>query len=280
MDVLNKIDKEMDTETLETTLKLIHQYTGITMQEYKKSMIQTRLRTRMRELHLFDYENYIKYLQSNENEIQVFVNLITTNETFFFRTDRVWEFFRKEFLENWSNLNSNKPLRIWSAASSSGEEAYSIAICCEEFKEKKSSFQYQIFGTDISTKAISNAVEGIYRERSIDFLKKKFPLFLNKYFSFENNYYRVEKKIKNHVTFKNHNIFEPISLNEKFDIVFLRNVLIYFSQIDQEIVLSVIENHIINGGILVLGESESIRNIKQNFHYKSLLIYEKNLEKI
>jgi chemotaxis protein methyltransferase CheR len=169
-------------------------------------------------------------------------------------------------------------LKIWSAASSSGEEAYTTAILCEEHKEKKPSFQYKIFGTDISTKAMRAAQAGIYGERSVDLFKKKYPLLLNKYMLIEKDSYKAGDRIKANVSFTKHNLFQGLPAEEKFDLVFLRNVLIYFSPQDQERVLSVIEKNIHNGGILILGESETIRDLKQNFWHKSVLIYEKKGE--
>lgn len=277
MSDLEEIENEMDKKTLENTLKLVYEYTGITIHENKKIMIQTRLRKRMRELNITHYSEYINYLQNNTNEVQTFINLMTTNETFFFRTEKVWNYFCKDFLVQWVLSNPNKLLSIWSGASSTGEEAYTMAICCEEFKEKNVTFKYKIVGTDISTKALSSATNGVYKNRSIEALKKTRPLLLTKYFTIEDDSYKVSESLKNNISFINHNLFDPMPINERFDIVFLRNVLIYFAAKEQEKVLSVIEKSIVENGILVLGESESIRNLKVNFAYKFPLIYAKVL---
>src|SRR5690606_37358350 len=122
-----------DQSTFEKYLSLIHETTGITMAIHKKAMVEGRIRPRLRQLGIKSYLEYFNFLFKSKTEMQVFVDIITTNETSFFRTQRVWDYFQKDFLFDWTK-DSTSPLKIWSAASSTGEEVYSIAMSCEEHK--------------------------------------------------------------------------------------------------------------------------------------------------
>src|SRR6478735_1236603 len=111
---MSETEDEMDSATLEKFLALVHRHTGITMTSNKQILLQRRLRPRLKTLGLKTYEEYVEYLAQNKDEIQDFVNSVTTHETSFFRTRRVWDFFIKDFLPPWSK--ERRPLRIWSAA--------------------------------------------------------------------------------------------------------------------------------------------------------------------
>ncbi|MGN6703663.1 MAG: CheR family methyltransferase, partial [Burkholderiaceae bacterium] len=127
----------LDAPTLAGLLGLVHRHTGITMSERKSVLLQGRLRPRLRALSLTRYQDYLDFLARHPDEVQRFINLVTTNETSFFRTARVWEFFTNTFLPAWqANARPGQPLRIWSAAASTGEEAYSIAMLCDDFAQK------------------------------------------------------------------------------------------------------------------------------------------------
>ena len=162
---------------------VIHKLTGISLNESKLTMVQLRLRKRIVELRQNSFSDYLSYLNSHQDEEQTFINLVTTNETYFFRTNRVWDYFEKEYLPSWFAKHPKQTLKIWSAAASTGEEAYSLAICCEEFKLRHASFNYQIIGTDISSKVLVKAREGIYQPRSIENFKNIKSSIFSKYIS-------------------------------------------------------------------------------------------------
>lgn len=272
MSTAENIIDEMDDKTLQRVIKKVHLLTGISMNRQKKPMMQSRLRRRMRELSLASYEEYMNYLDRTIDETQKFINIMTTNETFFFRTPRIWEYFQKEFLPEWHKNNPNGVLKIWSAASSSGEEGYSIAIACTEFKLKHPSFNFQVFGSDISSDVLEEATNAEYFEKSVEFLKRsQMPLF-EKYFTVKaEKTYQVNAEIKKKVQFSSHNLFTV--KKEQFDIVFLRNVLIYFSSEDQEIVLRNISKSLKNDGTLIIGESESLNRLNTSYEFKAACIY-------
>ncbi len=272
--------QELDLSTLNRILELIHKLTGISMNESRKILIQGRLRPRARELGLSSYEQYLNYLNSNKNEIQEFVNLVTTNETSFFRTQRVWDFFLKDFLPSWTAANPKKTLRIWSAASSSGEEVYTIGICCEEHRLKNVGFNYQILGTDISSEVIAIAEKAKYSGRSIEHFKISNKQLFDKYLRPEENCFLVTSEVRSRIKFNLHNLYNVPAERNCYDIVFLRNVLIYFKPVDQEKVLLNISKSLISNGTLVIGESESLGSLNTPFKYKLALVYEKVESKI
>lgn len=273
---MNALDlEELDRNSLQKILKLVHQLTGITMGENKKRMLQGRLRPRMRIIGTNTYEQYLDYLDSHKSEIQEFINLVTTNETSFFRTQRVWDFFIKEFLAAWSVSSSQQTLKIWSGASSSGEEIYTIAICCEEHRQKNPEFNYQILGTDISTEVLAVAEKGIYSGRSIEAFKTTNRTLFDKYLVPVDDAFRIKPELKANIRFHTHNLYHIPAMKNHYDIVFLRNVLIYFEASDQEKVLGNMGSSLVDGGYLIIGESESLASLKTPFKYIQPLVHKK-----
>jgi chemotaxis protein methyltransferase CheR len=264
---------ELGDETLLAFIRLIHQYAGITMDVSRSAMIRNRLRPRVGALKLETFEDYLKHLTSEANEVQVFVNLLTTNETYFFRTPRIWSYINHDFLSAWKTKNPGITFRAWSAASSSGEEAYSLGILLQEFREKNLGFQYQIFGTDISTEILQYAEKASYEGRSIENFQKNQPDLFAKYLKPRDGEFQVVDEIRSRVRFRRHNLFEPLAGGEKFDLVLIRNVLIYFIAVDQEKVLSNVRRSIQPDGTLIIGESESLSQLNTTFIFRQPLIY-------
>lgn len=272
MTAAENIIDEMDDRTLERVVKKVHLLTGISMSEQKKPMMQSRLRRRMRELAITSYAKYMDYLDKTTDEVQMFINIMTTNETFFFRTPRIWEYFQTTFLPEWYKANPNGVLKIWSAASSSGEEGYSIVIACSEFKLKNPGFNFHVMGSDISSDVLAEAQGGEYFEKSIEFIRRSQPALFEKYFIAKGEKtYAVIPELKKKVQFGPHNLFKV--RKELFDIVFLRNVLIYFTSEDQEIVLKNVAKSLKDKGTLIIGESESLNRLDTPYEFKAACIY-------
>ena len=271
----HKNPDEMDQATLVKVIEKVHTLTGITVNETKKTMLQSRLKKRMKKLSIESYEEYMAFLNKDKAEVEHFINAVTTNETSFFRTPRIWDYFQKEFLPQWHAENPKKQLKLWSAAASSGEEAFSLAICCQEFQNKNPGFDYNIFATDISTEVLEEAQKGIYGMRSVEFLRKSKPVVFDQYFSNgAEDTFAISQKLKNKVLFSTHNLFTV--KKEQFHIVFLRNVLIYFSGPDQETVLVNISKSLEDKkGILVIGESESLNRLETPYEFQQACIYNK-----
>lgn len=265
--------QELTEIQIKQVIGLIHKHTGMTVSDNKKSLIQGRIRPRMRALGLTTFAEYINYLEKNSAETQEFINRITTNETSFFRTPRLWEYFRSTFLPEWISANKGKKLNIWSGAASSGEEIYSTAMTCLEVSKLNQGFDFGILGTDISTQVLKVAERGCYSGKTIEGLAKSNPELLKRYFASTGDGYEVLPAIRSKVRFVPHNLLG--AQKQLFDVVFLRNVLIYFETVEQETILNHVADALPVGGKLFIGESESLTGLKTTFKFVAPLVYEK-----
>lgn len=268
-----EVATELNPATLTALIGLVHKHTGIAMTERKSVLLQGRLRPRLRTLGLADYAAYLKRLEDDRTEVQVFINMVTTNDTVFFRTPHVWDYFLQDYLPTWTTAHPGQTLKIWSAAAASGEEAYSIAMLCEEYLQRAPGFRYQILATDISTDVLATGRAGIYGGRSVERLKASRPQMLDKYFTPHAKGVEVNPLLKKNLRFAEHNLLGPLFAAEKFDLVFLRNVLIYFEEDNQERVVRQASKSMKDDAKLILGESESLGRIDSGYRYELPLIY-------
>lgn len=263
--------------TFEASLKLIYELTGITIAKNRKSMVQGRLRKRTAELGLGSYEEYLDRVKSNPSERSIFIDLVTTNETYFYRTPRIWNYIVDALLPAWFKDHKGETFHAWSAAASSGEEAHTLALFLQNFKDKNPTFSFQIFGSDISQEMVDLCEAGTYSGRSIEAIKTAKPELFSRYMESvdDSGAFRVRSEIKNKIRFKKHNLFMPLAARSQFDLILLRNVLIYFKPEDQEKVTALIEPKMKEDGCLIIGESESLTHIKTDLLSEQPLIYRK-----
>ncbi|KMW56217.1 Chemotaxis protein methyltransferase CheR [Candidatus Rhodobacter oscarellae] len=254
--------------------KIIHQHTGITIGESRKSMLHSRLRPRLRETDEPDFKAYISRLSEDQSEVQQMINRVTTNETYFYRTPRVWEYFRQEYLPGILSKRSSGTVKVWSGASSTGEEGHTLGIVLEDQRQAHPGFDYRVVGTDISSRVLETAQNGVYNGRSIARFRKLEPdLFAQHMHGNDQDGYKVTAEIKSRITFKRHNLIDAQSKDGPFHAVFLRNVLIYFKQEDQEKILAHVHNAVHPDGILIIGESETLKGMRTQFHQIAPMIY-------
>ena len=266
---------QLDRELTNKVRDLVYQRSGISLEAGKENLIESRLRRRLRALDIQDAGVYLDFLEQNPPEYEHFINVFTTNETSFFRTVRVWRYIEETLLAQWSE-DCSKPRHVWSAASSTGEEPYSFAMAVDQFNRKANdAIKVKILGSDISTDVVAKAKSGCYSGRTINRLKAARPDVLLSYFAQQGEDFKLRPQIAQAVQFKQHNLFKNPPQNNHFDLVMLRNVLIYFSNKDQEKVLSNIYRSLKPGGVLVIGESESLNNLDTSFEYSEPLIYKK-----
>lgn len=255
-------------------IKLTHDYTGITIKPGRSTMLESRLRKRLRDLELDDFSDYLTYLKRQPAEKEKYVNAVTTNETYFYRTPRIWEYIQDQFLPQWYEHAKCKSLSVWSAASSTGEEAHTLGIVLQSFKEKNTGFDYRITGTDIDSSVVEKAKTGSYKGRSIErFKQARSDLFETYMVGDDEVGYEVQSHIKSRLRFSVLNLFDAAPTMDKYDLVLLRNVLIYFSKDDQEKVMATVHNQLKNDGVVVIGESESLNNVQTDFHCLAPTIY-------
>ncbi len=250
--------------------------TGIDMSDQKAVLIEGRLSKRLKMLNLSGYSEYIQLLKNDktDTELKRFINQLTTNKTSFFR-EKVQIDYLSELCEQ---SYKHDTVYIWSAACSTGEEVYSLAIMLEDIKLRNSSFDYKILGTDIDTNCVKSAQEGVY---DISITKSLSAPQSKKFFlkgrNGNANKLRVCDQIKKNIKFRQHNLvnYEDI-MPLKFHFVFLRNVMIYFSDETIGLLTKKMENHLHPDGLLFVGLSESLRNIDTNLKSRGNCIYQKS----
>jgi chemotaxis protein methyltransferase CheR len=247
----------------------VYQLCGIYFQDNKQYLLESRLQKRMSFLGIESYKKYLDYVRNNrgaEDERKFLFEVITINETFFFRNqpqlDVLVQSVAPEILKN---KIGDKRLRIWSAACSSGEEAYSTAVVIDELlKPKHPGLKYEIVGTDINYKVIDTAKRGVYRDYSV---RNTPPYYLKKYFRMENGEYILAPSMKENVEFKVLNLYDDAAMRAMsgFDVIFCANVLIYFDMRSKIKVVSHLYNSLNKGGYLFIGYSETLQSISKAF---------------
>ncbi|KIC35643.1 chemotaxis protein CheR [Leisingera sp. ANG-M7] len=253
---------------------IVHRNTGITIGETRKTMLVSRLRRRLREVEEPSFASYISRLASDPAEMQELTNRVTTNETYFYRTPRVWDYFQDVFLPEFQARGENLRMRVWSAAASTGEEAHTIGTILEQKRLEKPGFDYSVLGTDVSSRVLDVAQKGVYNGRSIArFRKEKPDLFASHMKGSDADGYKAVPQIRARLKFKLHNLLERLGGTSPFDVVFLRNVLIYFTDEDQEKILQHVRELIKPDGVLFIGESETLNNLRTGFEQLAPIIY-------
>lgn len=240
----------------------IFQKAGISLSPAKMSLVEARLRHRIKDLNLSDFEDYRSFLEKipqSHGEWQNFVNSLTTNKTSFFREKNHYEYLKNEFLPRW--LKSGKDtLRVWCAASSTGEEAYSIGMVLNELLPKNKSFK--ILATDIDTNVLTKASNGVYPKIQLKDVPEEFQSSFDFGTGSIENWVRIKKQIKEKILFKQHNLMEQSSPEKgTFDLVFCCNVLIYFKPEQIEFIANKLHYAANVGSVLFIGNSESLLNV-------------------
>lgn len=265
---LNEIYKaQLSLEDFNKLSSFIYKESGIKMPQVKRIMLQSRLQKRLKELNMTSFKDYCEYVFSREglnSEIIHMLDVVSTNKTDFFREPVHFDFLTTNVLPEFINSSkSNKLFKVWSAGCSSGEEPYTIALVLYEFFENYPSYNYSILGTDISTKILQNALNAVYKEDKIECipldLKRKHLL---KSKDRSNPTVKIGPHLRSKVRFDRVNFMDDYyNIPDYFDVVFCRNVLIYFDRETQESVINKICTKILPGGYFFLGHSESILNM-------------------
>jgi chemotaxis protein methyltransferase CheR len=264
---------ELSPATLTALIALVRKHTGIAMNERKSVLLERRLRPRMAALALPSYQAYMDRVESDRSEVPHFIDLVTTNDTQFFRTPQIWDYVARQFLPHWQRNHPGQCLDIWSAAAASGEELYSAAVLCEEFKLQHGPLSYRIFASDISQQMLDLAAAGRYSGRSVERLRAAHPALYARYFVADGPDARVRDELKRNISFMRHNLLQPLRPARQFDLILLRNVLIYFDAEHQQAVIDCVRPSMKPDASLILGESESIQRLASGFSFEVPMIY-------
>lgn len=259
----------MTPDQFKVMSKIIYDRSGIHFPENKKYIIESRLSHRVTELELEDFDQYIAYLTMGPyqmDEFQEMFNRITINETSFFRNEAQLDVFEKVILpELLDSRSSNKRLRIWSAACSTGEEPFTLAMLIHRsLGVRLSDWRIEILGTDISEKALAVAQSGVYTNYAIRTTPK---LMLDRYFKTADRSFVLDDTIRSMVSFEKHNLKDTMAAKRHgtWDVIFCRNVLIYFDDPMKKGVIDMFERQLAKDGTLFIGHSERIKTLTDKF---------------
>lgn len=243
----------------------------------KKVLIEGRLSNYLASQGYKSFAEYVDHIISTKNssDIEMMLNKLTTNHTFFMREEKHFAFFNDTILPYLDKTNKNHSLSVWSAGCSSGEEPYTLSIIMKEyFKSNSVKWDTRLLATDISQNALSKATKGLYKEDSLKSLPKQWK---QAYFSKQDDSYQVTNELRKNVIFRTFNLMEPIKFKTKFDVIFCRNVMIYFDKPTKSALIQRYFDALNPGGYLLIGHSETIDRDESDFEYIMPATYRKPL---
>lgn len=272
----------MSDKTFKVFSEYIQNTVGIKMPHSKKIMLQSRLQKRLRQLRLSSYEEYKEYVfqNSDSDEIVHMIDAVTTNKTEFFREANHFICLLDSILPQWmenKEPGSRRRFEVWSAGCSTGEEPYTLSITLKEFQKNNPRFDFQIYATDISTRVLEYAHQAIYPEQRIDAV----PLELRKKYFLRSkdpakSLVRLRPEVRQKVTFERLNFMEEaFNIPDLLDVIFCRNVIIYFERQTQYELLLKFMGHLKVGGFLFLGHSETLNGLDIPFEMIAPTVYQK-----
>lgn len=251
---------------------MLYDHAGIALAPEKKTMVASRLAKRLLHFGLQSYDQYYQLLNNGQHphEFQLMINILTTNETYFFREPQHFDYVKEHILKNWRGEN----FRLWSAASSTGEESYSLGMLLAENMGVK---KWEIFGSDVNTDVLEAAKKGVYLMNRLEYMDKR---YLDKYclkgVRSQEGYFRVDEKIRNRVRFEQVNLKSqlPKSLG-LFDVIFLRNVLIYFDKETKQDIVRRVISALKPDGHFFISHSETLHGLTIDLQMIKPSIYKK-----
>lgn len=273
---------ELTDEEFRLLAAFIYDHAGLYFDGGSRFLLESRLQNRLKEHH-FDsflkYYHYLLYHQDRLAELNRMIDIVTTNETYFYRERNQLDAFAEEILPEMAQRNAGKKsLRIWSAGCSTGEEPYTLAILCSESGLFDESWQVDIIGTDISQRVLKTARKAVFSQSSFRATDGE---AIDRYFDrTEDGKYSLDDSIRNMVHFGHLNLMDEkmMGLIRECDIIMCRNVIIYFDQNAKARAINSFYRKLVPGGYLLLGHSESLMNITTVFKLKHLtrvMVYQK-----
>ncbi|MBF0528894.1 MAG: protein-glutamate O-methyltransferase [Deltaproteobacteria bacterium] len=277
-------ERDMSGNDFARLSRLIWEHLGIILGADKKTMLQGRIRKRMKALGISTYRQYCEYLFSPEgmdDELPQLPSVVTTNKTDFFREPKSFDYLVDLVLPDLVNhrqIGIKRPLIVWSAGCSTGEEPYTLAMVLNEFAQNNLilNFNFTIMASDISARVLETAEKAIY---GLDRIEPVPAVLRRKYLLRSKNpsqkLVRISPEIRSKITFRRLNLMEDFGIQELVDIIFCRNVIIYFDQSTQEKLFERFSRYLIPGGYLFLGHSETIGRACPSFVQEAPTIYKK-----
>jgi chemotaxis protein methyltransferase CheR len=258
---------------------LVRNVAGINLHDGKKQLVKARLSKILRKLEISDFDDYIKHLSMDSSGLQLtgMLDALSTNLTYFFRELRHFEYLKETVLPAIIQRNiASRKLRLWSAGCSSGEEPYSLAITLLECAKKLEGWDLGILATDLSTRVLAKARQGIYQpDRFREMPKQYLPTYFNLIQTRPMRLHEVSPQVRHLVKFANLNLMSAWPMRGPFDVIFCRNVMIYFDKETQSRLIERYWDMLCPGGYLFVGHSESLSGIDHQFNYIQPAVYRK-----
>ncbi|MCK4950907.1 MAG: protein-glutamate O-methyltransferase CheR [Gammaproteobacteria bacterium] len=252
---------------------VIGSHTGIVLSDAKRNMVYSRLSRRLRALNLNTFTDYCNLLrEEDETELINFINAITTNLTSFFREKHHFEYLEKALIPKFLQENTNKRIRIWSAGCSTGEEPYTIAMVLKESIPNIKTWDVKILATDLDSNVVATAKAGIYTAERIEGIS---PALKKRWFTKNDDKVQVSSELKELITFNQLNLMHQWPFKGPFDLVFCRNVVIYFSKDTQRELVTRYADYTRDDGHLFLGHSESLFKVTDRYKLLRNTMYQK-----
>lgn len=253
---------------------------GIVLSDAKQEMAYSRIARRVRALKLKNFEEYLRLLHKpspgsiGTEETEHFLNAITTNLTSFFREGHHFEFLSDIAIPDLLKIHKNdRRIRVWCCAASTGEEPYSIAMAFRESVPNIESWDIKILATDIDSDVVAKAAAGLYRKSSLDDMS---PTRLKRWFTETESGYQVDPKLRSLLTFKTLNLLHDWPMSGPFDVIFCRNVIIYFDKHTQRKLFQRMDTLMPSGRYLFIGHSESLLQVSKHFTSRGGTVYQRN----
>ncbi len=241
----------------------------------KKLLVESRLQKTLFEKKLSSFTDYVKIVvnPANIDEVEQMLSQITTNYTYFMREKAHFDFLKSTVFPYLERHKKNKSLCIWSAGCSTGEEPYTISMLLFDYFGENSGFDITVLATDISRQALESAVAGVYSSETINTLPER---WVKSYFTKNaNGSYSATPKLKGNVVFRTFNLMDEIQFKSKFDVIFCRNVMIYFDSQAKDALVRRLHNATNTGGYLMIGHSETINKEGLKYRYIMPSVYRK-----
>jgi chemotaxis protein methyltransferase CheR len=262
-------DREMDR-----IVRLVYERCGITLRDGKRALIVARLHKVLKAGGFRSFSDYIRHVETDRTgyELSVLIDAISTNHTSFFRENEHFRYLADSAVAPLAA--ADRPVRVWCAACSTGQEPVSLAITLMDALPAEQHGRMRLLASDISTRALKTALGGVYPLRVVDGLP---PPVLKHYFErglgADEGKVRVRRQVRRAIEYRRLNLIEIDSLNETFDVVFCRNVMIYFDKTVQQRVVSMLERHLAPGGYLFIAHSESLNGLTHGLKWMAPAVY-------
>jgi chemotaxis protein methyltransferase CheR len=256
---------------------LLRTKAGITLTPAKRPLIVARLQKRLRHLKLASYADYLELLDRDGAgaELTSFLDALTTNHTYFFREEQHFALLATTVAADWRARHPSGPMRIWCAACSSGQEPYTIAMTLADMPQP---LPFAMLASDLSTKVLEKAARGVYR---LDDVKSLPTELLHRHFErglgAQDGLVRVSPALRRHITYQQINLLEQGPGGTPFDVIFCRNVMIYFETDIQQRVVAMLERHLAPGGYLFVSHAESLNSVDHGLKWFAPAAYRKPL---